>query len=156
MRTPWLVAALTVFSVLVVGLFILGQLTRGPVISVAEARRDGRIGCRQARVAFTQRRDKVWLTVAADVYRVLPDSGPNAGPSHSTHQRFIIRCPSGQTVLVDDNVDVGERVPVTDHERVVVHGQYIWNALGGLVHDTHHSTGVNPDGWILAGDRTYS
>jgi hypothetical protein len=146
----WTLIALAVLATLIVVLFVVSRLTQGSTISVEKARNAGRVGCRQVAAAFIHHQSGQWLTVAAPIVYLLPDAH-----GRSTHQRFVLRCPSGQTVLIENNVDVGERVPATIGERVVVHGQYIWNPLGGLVHDTHHSTDSNPDGWILAQNRVY-
>lgn len=117
----------------------------------AEAALAGRTGCSQVESAFRRHQSRTWVTVAAPVFRLLADS-----KGSSTHQRFIVRCSGGQTVLIDNNVDVGQRVPLTTREAVAVRGQYIWNRLGGLVHDTHHSTSATlPNGWIYAGGRVY-
>ena len=135
--------------VIVVALAVVGRLSHGRESATA-ALRAGRVGCSEVQQAFGAHSSGVWLTMAAPISRVLADSHGT-----STHQRFILRCLSGQTVLIDNNVDVGQRAPVTTGERVVAHGQYIWNSLGGLMHDTHHSTGGSPDGWLLVGRSLY-
>jgi len=59
-------------------------------------------------------------------------------------------------VLIENNVDVGQRVPVAMGEKVGVYGQYIWDKLGGLIHDTHLATSPgNQNGWIYADGRIY-
>ena len=78
--------------------------------------------------------------------RLLSD---DTGPS-GTHQRFIMQVKgSAQTLLIENNIDVGKRVPVATGDAVVAHGEYVWNDQGGLIHFTHrdpdHSHG---DGWI--------
>ena len=67
-----------------------------------------------------------------------------------THQRFIVRMDgSTQTLLVTNNVSIGTRVPVAVGDSIVVHGEYIWNDQGGLIHFTHHDPdGSHPSGWI--------
>lgn len=147
-RRPALLVVLGVL-VVVVALGVAGHLTQRNE-SIGSAERAGLVGCVDVQQAFKSQSSGTWLTMAAPVSRLLPDSH-----GASTHQRFILRCGSGQTVLVDNNVDVGTRVPVAVHARVVVHGQYIWNDLGGLIHDTHHSTSSGHDGWILVGRRIY-
>lgn len=135
--------------VIVVALAVVGHLSHGRE-SVTAAERAGRVGCAEVQQAFRSQSSGIWVTMSAPISRVLPDSHGS-----STHQRFILRCPSGQTVLVDNNVDVGSRAPVRINERVVARGQYVWNALGGLIHDTHHSTGGGQDGWLLVGRSVY-
>jgi hypothetical protein len=72
------------------------------------------------------------------------------------HQRFIIRLAgSTQTVLVDNNVTIGQRAPVVQGSDVSVHGEYVWNDQGGLIHFTHHDPSLTHEGgWIeLSGVR---
>jgi hypothetical protein len=39
---------------------------------------------------------------------------------------------------------------------VYIHGDYVWNDQGGLIHWTHHDpTGVHESGWIVLGDKKY-
>lgn len=68
----------------------------------------------------------------------------------SKHQRFIIRIPSGLTLLVAHNIDVGRRVPLRGPgDRVRFRGDYEWNNKGGVVHWTHHDPrGRHRGGWI--------
>lgn len=117
-------------------------------ITVGQARREAAMGCRDVAADFSAHRSNLWVTASALVSRLLPDE-------YGTyqHQRFIVRCPSGQTVEIVNDVSVGQRVPVRVADAVVVHGIYIWNDLGGLIHYTHHDGGQG--GWILLGSRLY-
>lgn len=107
-------------------------------------------GCGQVSHAFVQHQSSVWLTLSAPVARTLTDS-----IGQFDHQRFILRCPSGQTVLIENDVSIGRRVPVRRGDLVIVHGQYIWNSLGGLVHYTHHGGGAE-SGWIALKGEIYA
>jgi uncharacterized protein DUF3465 len=80
------------------------------------------------------------------VTRLLSD---DTGPS-GTHQRFIMLLKgSAQTLLIDNNVDIGKRVPLAIRDDVAVRGEYVWNDQGGLVHFTHHDPAhTHEDGWI--------
>jgi len=95
---------------------------------------------------YAEHRSTVEVTAQGIVTSVLADE---TGPS-GRHQRFIIRLAgSTQTVLIDNNVDVGQRVPVAPSDDVTVHGEYIWNDQGGLIHYTHHDPAPNHEGgWI--------
>ena len=108
------------------------------------------VGCGEVQSAFARRQSYEWVTLSAPVWRTLSDS---VGQYY--HQRFILRCPSGQTVLIENDVSIGRRVPVHPGDMVTVHGQYIWNALGGLVHYTHHGAGAQ-SGWIALRGTVYS
>src|SRR5947208_455422 len=96
--------------------------------------------------AYAQHLSAVEVTAQGTVTRLLAD---DTGPS-GTHQRFIVQVSgSSQTLLIDNNVDIGKRVPVTTGDGVTVHGEYVWNGQGGLVHFTHHDPAhTHEDGWI--------
>ena len=96
--------------------------------------------------AFAAHQSGIEVTAEGAVTRLLSDA---TGPS-GTHQRFVIRLTGGsQTVLVENNLDIGKRVPLATGDDVVVHGEYVWNAEGGLIHFTHHDpVHTHEDGWI--------
>jgi len=73
------------------------------------------------------------------------------------HQRFIIRLPSGQTLLVAHNIDLAPRVaPLAVGDVVEFSGEYASNDKGGVVHWTHHDpAGRHPGGWLKRGARTF-
>ena len=95
---------------------------------------------------YAEKRSAVEVTAEGVVTTVLTDE---SGPS-GTHQRFIVRLVgSTQTVLVDNNVTIGQRAPVSPGDDVIVHGEYVWNERGGLIHFTHHDPAPNHEGgWI--------
>jgi hypothetical protein len=97
---------------------------------------------------YAERRSVVEVTAEGVVTAVLPDDAGPSGP----HQRFIIRLAGAaqtQTLLIDNNVTVGQRVPVTVSDDVTIHGEYIWNDQGGLIHYTHHDPAPGHEGgWI--------
>lgn len=68
----------------------------------------------------------------------------------SRHQRFIVRLNSGQTLLIAHNIDLAPRVShLKTINTVSIYGEYIWNAEGGIVHQTHHNPdGSKGGGWI--------
>jgi len=75
----------------------------------------------------------------------------------SRHQRFIVRLPSGNTVLISHNIDLAPRIEtLLAGDSVVFRGQYEWNNKGGVVHWTHHDpSGDRPGGWIRHEGREY-
>ena len=95
---------------------------------------------------YAERRSTVEVTAEGVVTSVLAD---DVGPS-GTHQRFIIRLAGAtHTVLVDNNVTIGRRAPVAPDDNVIVHGEYVWNDQGGLIHFTHHDPAPGHEGgWI--------
>jgi len=104
--------------------------------------------------AYAEHQSGVQVTANGVVSRLLSD---DTGPS-GTHQRFIVQVKgSTQTLLIDNNVDIGKRVPVATGDEVVVHGEYVWNDQGGLIHFTHHDPDhSHEDGWIEVKGVRYS
>ncbi len=102
---------------------------------------------------YQQHRSNVEVTADGTVVRVLADRTGPSGP----HQQFLVKLSSGDlTVLVEHNLTVGARVPVAEGDHVVVHGEYVWNAEGGLIHFTHHDPrGTHEGGFIQDRGKTY-
>jgi hypothetical protein len=86
------------------------------------------------------------------VTRILPDD--NVG---SRHQRFIIKLPSGQTLLVAHNIDIAPRIgSLAVGDTIAFNGEYEWNPKGGVIHWTHNDPGGrHPAGWLKHGNQTY-
>lgn len=96
--------------------------------------------------------DQTEISGAGQVSRILPDD--NHG---SRHQRFILRLPSGQTVLIAHNIDLAPRVaPLAPGDSVEFKGEYAWNEKGGTVHWTHRDpAGRHPAGWLRRAGSTF-
>lgn len=110
-----------------------------------------------AQLAEAQQRHskQVELEIEGVVAKVLPDDRQGL-----RHQRFIVRLANGQTLLVAHNIDEAPRVAgLQAGDQVRVHGEYIWNAKGGLLHWTHRDrsgrSGRHPAGWIKRAGQTY-
>ena len=75
----------------------------------------------------------------------------------SRHQRFIVRVKSAQTLLIAHNIDLAPRVePLNPADRVTIHGEYVWNSEGGIIHQTHRNpAGSAPGGWIRRSGVTF-
>lgn len=73
------------------------------------------------------------------------------------HQRFILRLPSGNTVLIEHNTDVAPRVnDLKQGDTVSFLGEYVWNPQGGLIHWTHHDpANRHQAGWLKHVGRTF-
>ena len=95
--------------------------------------------------AFEARLSDQMMVVEGQVTKVLADD--NHG---SRHQRFIVRVPSGRTVLIAHNIDLAPRVKgLREGDSVRMYGEYEWNERGGVLHWTHHAPrGDHADGWI--------
>lgn len=102
--------------------------------------------------AFNERRSGVQVQGEGVVARVLADD--NDG---SRHQRFILRLPSGQSILVAHNIDLAPRIAaLRSGDPVAFNGVYEWNAKGGVVHWTHHDpAGQHQAGWLRHAGQTY-
>jgi hypothetical protein len=95
-------------------------------------------------VAYESEQSGVMVEAGGIVERELSDDLDG-----SRHQRFIVRLPNGQTVLLSHNIDLAPRVPLRPNETVRFRGQYEWNDRGGVVHWTHHDPkGRREGGWI--------
>lgn len=93
----------------------------------------------------------VEVTVAAPVQKLLRDDTRGR-----PHQKFLILLSNGTTVLVAHNTGEAPRVPIAEGDIVRIHGEYIWNRKGGLIHWTHHSTTPRHEGgWIEFNGRRY-
>ena len=101
--------------------------------------------------AYQRRQSKVWVEVAGDVVRLLPDD--NDG---SRHQRFILKIASGRTLLVAHNIDLAPRVPLSISDVLNLRGRYEWNEKGGVLHWTHHDPNREiAGGWIEYQSKRY-
>lgn len=93
--------------------------------------------------AFEQQQSNVQVQGQGVVTRILPDDREG-----SPHQRFILRLPSGQTVLVAHNLELAPRIDsLQEGDTVTFFGEYEWSSQGGTVHWTHD----DPDGSHVAG-----
>ena len=102
--------------------------------------------------AYETRTSNVQVRNTGIVVKILPDD--NKG---SRHQKFILKLPSGQTVLIAHNIDLAPRVnSINTGDSIEFYGEYEWNAKGGVVHWTHHDpAGLHKDGWLKHNGAVY-
>jgi hypothetical protein len=102
--------------------------------------------------AFKNRRSGILVSGTGRVVRVLPDDTIG-----SKHQKFILRLPSNQTILIAHNIDLAPRVePLEAGDTISFRGVYEWNPKGGTVHWTHRDPGGrHVCGWLKKGSKTY-
>jgi hypothetical protein len=94
--------------------------------------------------AQSNRLIKVEVTVTAPIKKMLPEDDVGL-----PHEKFLILLSNGSTVLIAHDIKYAPVVPVQAGDMVRIHGEYIWNAKGGLIHWTHHSdTPRHESGWI--------
>jgi hypothetical protein len=106
----------------------------------------------QAAAAFADEADGRLITVQGTVDRLLPDDRQG-----SPHQRFVVRTPRGQTLMVAHNVDLAPRLDgLRKGDTVTLYGEYVWNNHGGLMHWTHRDpSGRHAAGYIEWQGRRY-
>jgi hypothetical protein len=102
--------------------------------------------------AFEQRRSNLQVEGEGVVEKLLADD--NDG---SRHQRFVLRLPHGQTLLVAHNIDLAPRIESLNvGDEVRFFGEYEWNNKGGVLHWTHRDPqGRHPGGWLEHRGRRY-
>ncbi len=102
--------------------------------------------------AYAQKESHILVEAEGEIIKVLPDDLEG-----SRHQRFIIRLPTGQTLLIAHNIDIADRIPgIKEGEKIRFHGIYEWNTKGGVIHWTHHDpAGRFPGGWIVYEGKKY-
>jgi uncharacterized protein DUF3465 len=102
---------------------------------------------------YHNHRSYVEVTADGTVVRLLPDRTSSTG----THEQFIIKLSSQNlTVEIEHNISVGARAPIAEGDHVIVHGEYVWNSKGGLIHFTHHDPqGTHEGGYIEDNGKTY-
>ena len=102
--------------------------------------------------AFADHKSDIEVTGQGTVQQLLADD-----TSGERHQRFIVELASGQTLLIDHNIDVAPRVSgLQVGDTVEFKGEYVWNNQGGLVHWTHRDpSGDHAAGRIKYQGKTY-
>jgi len=102
--------------------------------------------------AYTRQQSDVQLEITGFITKLLPDD--NEG---TRHQKFIVKTPSGLTVLIAHNIDLAPRIEkLQKGKSITLYGEYEWSQRGGILHWTHHApNGNHPDGWIDYQGRRY-
>jgi hypothetical protein len=102
--------------------------------------------------AYSNQDSGISVIVKGTITRILSDD--TVGGSH---QRFIIILSNSQTLLIEHNIDIAMRIQgINIGSLVYVHGDYIWNNQGGLIHWTHHDPdGIHENGWIYYENTKY-
>ncbi len=100
----------------------------------------------EAEVAAAQnnRASHVAVTCTLPVKRMLrPDD------KGEKHEKFLLQLSNGTTILVAHNVSRAPSVPLEAGDIVTVHGEYIWNEKGGVIHWTHASDTPRHEGGYI-------
>jgi hypothetical protein len=127
-----------------------GTISRFPsaaAIAEAESQGDSVLGS-----AFKERRSNIQVEGRGEVTLLLADDQDG-----NRHQRFLLRLRSGQTLLIVHSIDLAPRVTsIKVRDVVSFHGEYEWNAKGGVIHWTHRDpAGRHEAGWLKHKDRIY-
>lgn len=95
--------------------------------------------------AIASRKSNVQVSGQGVVVKLLADD--NNG---SRHQKFIVKLPTGNTVLIAHNIDLASRVNgLSEGDSIQFQGEYEWNEKGGVLHWTHKDpNGSHPTGWV--------
>lgn len=101
---------------------------------------------------FASQKSGVSVTVRGSIISILSDDTEG-----DAHQRFIIKLSNSKTLLIIHNIDIASRITgISKGSVVYVHGDYVWNKQGGLIHWTHHDPdGIHENGWIVFKDKKY-
>lgn len=102
--------------------------------------------------AYRQHSSNIQVHGKGTVIRILPDDLDG-----SRHQKFIVKMPGGQTLLLAHNIDLAPQINgLKLGDTVEFFGEYEWNAKGGVIHWTHHDPdGNHVAGWLRHQGRTY-
>lgn len=100
--------------------------------------------------AFRVRQSGIMTEVTGTVVRILLDDKDDL-----RNQKFVIRLPNDQSVLVVHDQKAGGRVPVSVGDTVLVRGEYMWTETGGTFRNTQRDFSPRRlHGWIdHEGDR---
>jgi hypothetical protein len=103
-------------------------------------------------IAYQTKQSEIQVSGTGKVTRILSDDTEG-----SKHQRFILKLPSNQTLLIAHNIDLAPRVEsLKVGDTISFYGVYEWNSKGGTVHWTHHDPrGKHVCGWLKRGSKTY-
>lgn len=125
----------------------LGQHFRAPEASTTQGSSAVSVTAQdQAQVVEAQRNQdrNVEVTVTAKVLKMLPEDTRGL-----PHEQFLLLLNNGTTVKVAHDTKMAPRVPLEAGDVVCIHGEYIWNEKGGVIHWTHHAAGGRHEGgWI--------
>ncbi len=106
--------------------------------------------------AWRMQRSQIEVTASGSVAHLL---GTRVGPS-GPHEGFLLHLRGaagrGLTVRVEDNVDLTGPIPLAEGDSVEVHGEYIYDPRGGLIHYTHlDPRGRHEPGYVRVNGKVY-
>ena len=137
--------------IIIIVISIFGYLDNNPDLIPSAAQQSATDGSALAD-AYKNRKSDVQVSGTGVVIKNLADDTVG-----SKHQKFILKLPTGKTVLVSHNIDLAPRInSLRKGDTVSFYGEYEWNARGGVVHWTHHDPrGKHVGGWLKHNGVTY-
>ena len=126
---------------------ILPAVTENKVQSVSADGKNSDID-----TAFKQKISDLQVRGTGTVSAILRDDTKG-----SRHQKFILKLPSGLTLLIAHNIDLAPRINgLSTGDQVDFYGEYEWSNKGGVVHWTHRDpNGRHIGGWLKHEGKTY-
>ncbi len=102
--------------------------------------------------AINNKKSDVIVQTKATVIKILKDDLEG-----HKHQKFIVKIPTGQTILVAHNIDLAPRIPnLKKGSHIELKGEYEWNNKGGIIHWTHDDpNNHHTHGWIKFNNKLY-
>lgn len=101
--------------------------------------------------AYVNQQSEVMVEVSGQITRLLTDNKEDL-----QNQKFVIRLPNGQSLLVFHNIIDAEQVPISIHDEVTVRGEYFWTEPGGMVLGTRRDNSAERrHGWIMHQGKKY-
>ncbi|NJR65251.1 MAG: DUF3465 domain-containing protein [Leptolyngbyaceae cyanobacterium CRU_2_3] len=102
--------------------------------------------------AFRNRVSNLQVLVSGRVISLLSDDTQG-----DRHQRFIVKLPNSQTLLVSHNIDIAPRVNrLRVGDQLYIYGEYEWNSRGGVIHWTHRDPNRRHiNGWISRNGKVF-
>lgn len=140
-----------VLIVFAVGFALYGIIEKNSV-SIQSHVQQNTSGDEQISSAFQNHQSNIQVGGSGVVIRNLPDDTKG-----SQHQKFILKLPSGHTLLIVHNIDLAPRInSLREGDKVGFYGEYEWNQKGGVVHWTHNDPdGHHETGWLKHEGNTY-
>jgi hypothetical protein len=87
---------------------------------------------------------KAEVTLSGRVFKMLPDDTRGL-----PHELWLMKLSNGTTVKIAHDTKLAPRIPLSDGDLVRLHGEYIWNEKGGVIHWTHHDPRHRHEpGWV--------
>lgn len=101
--------------------------------------------------AYRARQSNLMVEAEATVVKNLPDD-----QIEPRHQKMLLELPGGHSLLLAHNIDLAERVPAAEGDRLRFRGEYEYSEKGGVIHWTHHDPKKrHDDGWIEHAGRRF-